>query len=209
MSIFLQPVTSAEAHELPPEGSHLARLVALIDLGTHQAQYQDARPKVERRLYLAWELIGLNRTDGRPHILARVFNMSLHPKSALRQLLQQWGGTALRDGESVDFTRLLGQPCLLSITHQAVNDRKFARVAGALQVPRGLTVAEATRTPVLWEVDGNDPLPEHAWLPYCFGRPVKDWIIDSPEWGRRAGRATTPGAKASGATKPDDSTPPW
>jgi hypothetical protein len=208
MSVFQQPVISAGVHELPPEGSHLARLVALIDLGTHQRQYQDARQKAERRLYFAWELIGVSKTDGRPHVLARVFNMSLHPKSALRQLLQQWRGTALRDGESIDFTKLVGQPCCLSITHEAVNDRKFARVAGAQQVTKGVTVPEATHAPVVWEIDGTDPLPDHAWLPYCFGRPVKDWVTDSPEWGRR-GRVTAPGGKGSGATVPDGDTPPW
>jgi hypothetical protein len=209
MSIFQQTVTFAGAHELPPEGPHLARLVALIELGTHQAQYQDARPKAELRLYFAWELLGLNRTDGRPHILARVFNMSFHPKSALSALLQQWGGTAPRVGESVDFIRLLGQPCLLSITHQAVNDRKFARVAGVLQVPKGLTVPEATHVPVVWEIDSTDPLPEHPWLPYCYGRPVKEWITSSPEWERRVGRATAPDGKVSGATLPGDGASPW
>jgi hypothetical protein len=81
---------------------------------------------------------------------------------------------------------------------------------GVMQVPKGLTVPEATHVAVIWEIEGTDPLPEHAWLPYCFGRPVKEWVTSSPEWGRRNGRVTAPGGKGSGsATTPDGSAPPW
>lgn len=185
MSLFQQAVKSASSFELPPSGAQLARTVALIDLGTHVSTYQGEAPRPLHKLFVCWELPAAKRDDGRSHVVAREFTWSLSSNGALRPFLEQWLSCTLRDGDVFDYLALVGQPCLLSIAHQTSKDRRYAKVTGALPVPAGLTVPEATLPAIVWEIESGNALPDADWLPYVYGRPVADKIKESAEWRQR------------------------
>ena len=69
MSVFKQTAASSGGdYENAPVGNHPAVLVAMIDIGTHEEDYQGAK-KQTRKIYLAWELVDEKKADGKNHVI--------------------------------------------------------------------------------------------------------------------------------------------
>src|SRR4051812_30305841 len=100
-------------YEVPPEGSQPAVLVALIELGEHENDYQGQSKGFQPRVFLVWELAE-KKSDGTPFIVGRDYTKSLGKKANLRAIVEKWRGKALDDDEEYDLTKLIGKPCLLS-----------------------------------------------------------------------------------------------
>ena len=129
--------------KIAPVGNHLARLYRVIDLGTQMREWE-GKINMTRRVKFFWELHGedekgnpLSMDDGRPMIQSREYTWSLHEKSALRQHLEAWRGLAFTDAElkGFDIKKVLGQFCMLTISHRASNGKNYADVKNVSSVP--------------------------------------------------------------------------
>lgn len=102
----------------PPEGLHPARLVQIIDLGT---QINETYNKEERRVRLAWELIGVTfeTEEGEEvnHLVSKEYSLKLSRKSHLRKAVEAMLGKSLVEDEVFDFSKLLDIQCQVQIKH--------------------------------------------------------------------------------------------
>ena len=130
----------------PPAGSHPAVLVAMIDLGTQDEDFE-GKPRKVHQVYLVWELTA-EQLPGSTfnHALGKVFTLSFHEKGGLRKLAEKWRGKAYNAEDEIDYGAMLGKSCLLTVEHKTnkAGDRTYANFAGVSPVPKGLSVPAAS-----------------------------------------------------------------
>jgi len=174
-----------EFTELVPAGNHPAMLIGIIDLGTHTEQYQNNKPHDAHKVMLAWELPTEQKSDSTiNHVIAATYTYSFHKKSALRLMIENWRGSAYKEGDEFDISVMLGKQCLLSVIHAKNNDgsKTYANVSksGASAIPKGMKCPPAQNKPICWAI-GDGPVPEDPWLPRSFGEKIGDVIARSKE----------------------------
>ena len=125
-----------------PAGTHVARCVRLIDLGTHHGEWQGT-PTVRNQVYIGWELP--NELDSfndkmQPYVVGMFATNSLNEKSKLRPLLEAWRGRGFTTEELMkfDLANILGQPCLLTVVHETKDGKTKAKVLGAGKLVKGM-----------------------------------------------------------------------
>jgi len=202
MSAFDVKASQGNVSEIPPAGAHPAVVVAVVDLGTHREVYKDdkkgEREALVRKVFICWELTaercaGFNRN----HVIGREYTLTFSPKSKLRQMLEGWRGKKFNPDEAFNLGKILGQPCLATVTHGKSNaENTYAKLDSVAPVPKGLQVPKPGLTPFLWEI-GQGEFPNQTWLPYTFyngeRKPLKDVIEKSAEWRQLAGGAAADG----------------
>ena len=119
--------------ELPPEGLHPAVCCDVVDLGDVDTEW-GLRHKIDLR----WQLDTLT-SEGKPHLITRRFNLSLHEKSTLRPFLEAWRGKRFSEAElqGFDLEKLLGANCQLQVIYNQGSDRTFANVHTAVPPAKG------------------------------------------------------------------------
>ncbi len=169
----------SESFEVPPAGSHGAILVAIIDLGTQREDYQGTESE-KHQVYLCWELTGcpMSGTTNN-HLIGRKYTFSLQEKAALRQLIKSWRGKDLTTGEEYDILKLLGQKCLLSVSHKENGEKVYAQLGGISMVPAGMVVQPAKRKPVARHILETTPAPD--WLPFIYGEKIEEVLARAKE----------------------------
>jgi hypothetical protein len=125
--------------EQPPVGTHVARCVKVIDIGTQKGEYQ-GKATFKRQVIVGWEL-GELMESGAPFVVSKFYTASLSEKANLRADLKNWRGRDFTDEElsGFDAKNILGKPCMLSLT---TNDKGKVRVTGVMALPKGTPVAE-------------------------------------------------------------------
>jgi hypothetical protein len=130
-------------HTPVPAGAHSAICIAVIDLGIQPGSARFPTPR--RQVYLRFELPDTRieyQRDGQsltgPMTIGRRFSASLSPTSNLRQFVESWRGLAFTDAQAADFDlrALIGQRCLLSITHLQRDGQTRAIISGVMALPR-------------------------------------------------------------------------
>jgi hypothetical protein len=187
-----------------PEGNWPAVCVAVIDLGTQsQRKYQSQEREDVRKILLIWELVDV---EGNP-LVDRDFRASMHEKAGIRQFLTSWIGPQ-KNGVKFDFFQLVGKTCLLNVTHSHSKDgeRTYANADKATPLPAAYKkpgmMPAPTHEPIAIRVGEAHELP--AWVPYHFGRPVKEWLASA----RENRRTTTGTSQADGDEySPDEAEP--
>ena len=115
MSLLIK--NNDEASTLIPEGKHVSRCYAIIDLGIQENKtYGTKSPKV----LIGWELSNLCTLTGRPLTLMQPYTSVLNPKSALRKLLESWRGKcfSLEELHGFPLESMLGVACYLIVKHK-------------------------------------------------------------------------------------------
>lgn len=144
--------------EQPPIGSHAARCVKVIDIGTQKGEYQ-GQPTYKRQVIIAWELptelISTGDFKGKPFLVSKFYTASLSEKANLRKDLANWRGRDFTAEElsGFDSKNILGKACMLSVIH---NDKKKARVSGVMQIPKGLPVPDQVNETVFFSLENFD-----------------------------------------------------
>lgn len=180
---------SAGAHEIVPAGSHAAVCVALVNLGKQDSEYQGVK-SVKHQIMLFWELSSeiISGTTNR-HVIGETYTLSLNEKAKLAAMLKSWRGKAVTAGEKFDVRKLVGVPCLLSVTH---TDGGYAKLAGVSALPKGMKAESPKRELVVCGIGEDASIPE--WLPWQYGESVATIVTRAHEM-RPAG--TTVGANPS------------
>lgn len=160
-----------------PEGTHIARCVELIDIGTHHGEYQGA-PTVRNQVIVRWELPGETiDIDGKPQpmLVSKFYTNSLGEKANLRADLIAWRGKAFTPEELMkfDLMAVLGKPCLLTVVH---NEKGKAKVSAVSGLPKGMTCPPQTNpSKAFWidEWNGDTNGEPFASLPKGFQELVR------------------------------------
>lgn len=186
--------------EQAPIGTHAARSIRLVDIGTQKGEYQ-GQTNLRRQVIITWELPNTLMTTGdqagKPFIISKFYTASLSEKATLRHDLVSWRGREFTVGElqEFDLKNILGKPCLLSVIH---NDKNKAKVSGVMALPKGMEVPPQINPTVYFSLDEFDQTVFDG-----LSKGIKEMIEKSPEYV----------ALKSGATKGDfedfESDIPW
>ena len=128
--------------EQPPIGSHAARCISIIDLGTQRSTYE-GEVQIKHQLVVRWELSNELMTsgdfEGKPFTVSKFYTASLHEKAALRKDLAAWRGRDFTAEElkGFDLQSILGKPCMLSV---GLSEKGKAKVTSVISLPKGMTV---------------------------------------------------------------------
>ena len=210
MSIFKQKASSGGGGdwELPPEGNHSAVCVAVIDLGTHAESYQGVT-KEQRKVYLAWELVGHTTKEGKPHVVCDQFTVSFNEKAKLRKLIETWRGKKFAEGEEFEVDKIVGRACFLQISHgKSGSGNDIYKIDAVTTIPKGIPSPTGVLKPILWGLESDEPIPSQEWLPFLFGKKVSDKINDCIEKRGRSAAKTTTAAPPPQQQKPKPSQQP-
>lgn len=196
---------SGGSFQQAPIGTHVARCIRLIDLGTQTSEYQ-GESNTRSQVLVMWELCNemMETEEGaKPFIVSKFYTNSLNEKANLRHDLAQWRGRDFTDEEAkkFDLQGILGQPCMLSVI---ANDKGKSKVGGVMKMPKGQTAPEPHNKPFAFWLDE-------------FNRSVFDGLSDgikkiiqkSPEYQALSAPlpATQPAKKAGNFADMDDDIP--
>lgn len=204
-----KPKSGEGKFEIPSEDTTPARVVGLIDLGTHLESFQGAEPKPKRQVLLAFELDELD-SQRQNFIVCQRYNLSFHEKSGLRIIAE----SLLNDGKKfdadyeIDYKALLNQPCQVQIAHESKGDKTYHKVVSITPLPKRQreTCFKPQRKPVSWFI-GADIKGVPGWLPFVYGEPATDIIKRCQELQEAdSGDDGDEGEVGAGVGK-DDSTP--
>ncbi len=216
MSPFRQKAetSSAEDFELPPAGFHPATLIALIDLGTHDDEY-NGKINTFRKIYVVWELANEHDSEGKPFLVGQDYTWSLKgDKAKWRLMIEGWRGRAFADNEEFDPLVLLGKPCNITLKEgeTKASKKKFVKVVAVAAPMKGQTIGKPTNPEFAWHLSTwgdpkvDPPIPE--WCPLNYGRLVIADIKSSKEWASMGGQAhpaeatkSAPAANGQAATQ--------
>ncbi len=183
-------LNEGKPRENAPEGTHNARLVSIIDLGTQEIKDFKDPNKINKikKINLAWELIEEQKEDGSPFLVGKEFTNSTSSKSNLGKILKQWLG--IKEFSSFDVETALNREALITIVHEEneSSGQTYAKISNVAGIPKGLKVGKALTPRVIFDLDAYDKevfdaLPEYLRLK----------IADSPEYAI----ATQPKGKAA------------
>lgn len=145
---------------LPPAGTTLGRLVQIIDLGTHDEEYQGESKGPKRKVRLAFELptekaVFKEGQPEEPFMVGKEFTFSMHEKSRLLPFVTALeGGRKLtkQEAECYDLFGALGKACLLNIEH---NDG-YANLASASPLLKNMEVPPQINRSVTYSIDQGE-----------------------------------------------------
>jgi len=181
---------------LTPAGTHIARCVRLIDLGTQHDEFQ-GKPKILQKIRIGWELpyeraIFSEEKGEQAFLIDKEYTLSLGEKANLRHDLEGWRGRAFTEEElaGFDLTTIVGKACMITVVHKKSADgtKTYDRVTSVSSVPKDPATKKTMACPpqenptVIYDIaDGQnnvfDELP--AW--------IQDKIKDSDEFKNMTG----------------------
>lgn len=144
--------------EQAPIGTHVARCIKIIDIGTQKSEYQ-GKVNIRRQVIIGWELPNELMTDGeyagKPFAVSRFYTASLSEKANLRADLESWRGRAFTKEELGGFSarKILGASCMLSLIQ---NDKGKVKISGVMALPKGTPVPEQVNPSVYFSLDEFD-----------------------------------------------------
>tara|TARA_R110000868_G_scaffold150390_1_gene373554 strand:- start:764 stop:1408 length:645 start_codon:yes stop_codon:yes gene_type:complete len=166
--------------EQPPAGTHVARCIKVVDIGTQQGEYQGV-PNAKRQCIITFELPNELMTGehaGKPFITSKFYTASLGEKANLRKDLANWRGRDFTEEELNGFESkaIIDKGCMLSIT---LNDKGRARITGIMALPKGTQVPPRVNETVYFSLDEFD-----AGVYESLSDGIKKMISASPEYQR-------------------------
>lgn len=159
-----------------PLGTHIARCVRVIDIGTQVGEYQ-GKPTSRRQCIITWELPTELMDDGRPFTVSRYYTTSLSEKSNLRADLAAWRGRDFSPEElnGFDEKNLLGKGCMVNITEKSGKHR----VTGVVAAPRNVPLPPQVNPSVHFSLERGEFNEE---ILRSLGDRLQETIRKSPEF---------------------------
>ena len=173
--------------ELIPEDTYHMVNQSVIDLGT---QHNELFGTDTRRCMITFEIPELRievERDGKivslPKVISKEYNLSLHPKSALRKALELWRGRGFTPEElnGFDLSRLLGANAMVTVIHKIsqTTGKPYHTIASINKAYKGLPKLEPENEILYFSFDDDMEIPNN----------VPEWIVhkimDSYEYQER------------------------
>jgi hypothetical protein len=162
--------------ELVHEGTYDARLIWLLDLGTHEDTY-DGVASQKHKMYVGFELIGTKMEDGRPFMVGKSYTITngnygpyIAKTSNLSKMLRNWQKADEKTASKMTYLgglALSQAAASITIVHEP-NKKDPTRINIVLE-----TIKAPKKTP---------PAAENAVLMYEVGQPFPERM---PEWARK------------------------
>lgn len=196
---------SGEGFEKAPPGNHPAVLVAMIDMGTQEENFQ-GQTKWQHRAFFVYELVNerMKTVPARNHVIAIDLTVSLNEKAKLRKWIEARTGKSIPDGVEYDISQEVGQPCLLNVVMKG----DFPKIESVSSVPKGMTVPAPQNTPTtlsLDEIRNGAKVPD--WIPWLYGERLDDVIKRCQEFAE-GGSEPRPAAPSAPPSAPTTAAPP-
>lgn len=195
------PKDEGTSFEPCPAGTHAARCVGFIDLGSHAQEYAGENKGPRRLILLSFEIPGERRDDGKPFVISKRYTWSVHEKANLRKDLESWRSKRFADTDfgpgGFDIRNVLDKPCTITVNHTEKEGRTYVNIAaigaamkGINMPPRETSLTYVALVSDLFDQAAFDGLSER----------MKEMIQKSPEWAaiRRGGGRQSYG-EASGS----------
>ena len=128
--------------ERPASGVYPARCVQVVELGTHDKEWQ-GKIKKTAEVLIVWELSELME-DGRPFVVNWRGTNSLSDKAHLFKMLNDWRGKSFTESELECFAlgNILDKTCLLNVVTEKSkkNDKIYTNVKSIMPLAKGMNV---------------------------------------------------------------------
>lgn len=176
--------TNEKQFELAPEGTHIARCIQIVDLGTQPVEFNGEK-KEQHKARITWELPNEQRVfkeenGEQPFLVSKEFTVSLSEKANLRKVLESWRGKAFEDSElqGFDVMNVLGVPCMLQIIHKtSKSGNKYAEISSVMKLMKGTVCPN--------QINPSTSLSFEDWNEAIFNG-LNEWLRDkiklSPEY---------------------------
>lgn len=155
-------ISSSSNFTPAPAGSHIARCFRVVDLGTHDENWQ-GNVNSNRKILIQFELPNEKHVfhedrGEEPFTVQREFTASLGKKANLRAFLEGWRGRPFSDDElkRFDISKLAGQPCMVSVIHKESNGKTFANIHTVSTLPKGLQCPPAINSVVTFSLEEGE-----------------------------------------------------
>lgn len=142
-----------------PAGSHIARCIAVVSLGTQPSDLYPAAYKV----LITWEVPDepvLINNERVPMTISKEYTLSLGKKANLRKDLEGWRGREFTAAElqGVAVEKVLDQVCMLSVVHkQSSKGSTYAAITSISRPPKGIQCGARYHELVHYEIEqGKD-----------------------------------------------------
>lgn len=133
---------------LPPAGTHMARVINIIYLGTVKGNFGESY-KVRITWELPTETHVFKEEDGaKPFSVSREVSLSMGTKSNLRPIVEGIIGVSLKDEEAYafDVDEILGKECLITIVYDEGESGTYANVSTVTKLVKGMTCPQAVNS---------------------------------------------------------------
>ena len=177
--MFISEGGGGSGFEQAAIGTHVARCVKIIDIGTHKGDYQ-GQVTIKRQVIIGWELpnelITKGEYAGKPFFCSKFYTASLNEKAALRADLTNWRTRDFTQEELMrfDLKSILDKACMISITR---NDKDKSKVSGVMSLPKGMVCPDRVNDLVNFSLDEYD---QNVFDLLSPG--YKKMIMESPEY---------------------------
>lgn len=169
-----------------PAGTHVARCVSIVDLGTQTSEYMGEQKKA-RKIRVTWETpnettVFKEENGEQPYLVSKTFTLSLHIKSGLRKAIESWLGRKLtekEEQEGYNLEQLLGKECIINVVHNEVNDKVYANVDSISPLMKGMICPAQITESTFFSLEKG----EYNDLTFdSFGEWLQAIIAKSPEY---------------------------
>ena len=159
MSLNIKETKKETNYKPVSEGSHVAVLYSIVDLGTHTSSWQGQeknQQKVRFTFELPNELAEFNG-ETKPMVIGAEYTVSLADLSRLKPIIEGILGKKLTDAEKAnfsqsDFEKLLGKSCMISVVHNESDGNTYANIATVSPLLKGVTVPEQVNPSVIYDI---------------------------------------------------------
>lgn len=126
--------------ESAPPGTHLARCIGLIGIGTREKEWQ-GKSRLQNEIIVTWELPSEHMKDGRPFTVSQFYTRSLAEKANLRHALKNWRGRDFNAEElqAFELKNVLDKGCQVVCSAKDNGKVYVTAVAG---LPKGVTLPD-------------------------------------------------------------------
>lgn len=175
MGIYAEKKESNDFVQVEP-GTYVARCYSMIEIGTIETEFNEEKKKAHQ-VNITWELpteVAVFKEENglEPFVVSKTYRLSMHEKATLRKDLESWRGKGYTEPEAqrFDVTKLLGQPCILSIIHEPSKtdpNKNYVRISSISKLMKGQECPpQINQTRLLSFEDWNEELFESLpeWL---------------------------------------------
>lgn len=185
--MYLPKPPTEKEFETAPSGAHVGRCFQFIDLGTQPHTYNNVTTS-KHKIRLGWELPLELMKDARPFAVFQSYNWSMHTKSTLRGMLENWRGQKFADtdfGEGgFDTKKLIGATCTISVVHNVGTDgHVYANIASVSRAMKGVEIPPMLNEPVYFSFDSFD-----GEVLNKLSQKMRDAIMRTPEYAKLTGQ---------------------
>lgn len=194
------PETTSKPRVICPRGSHLSRLVQIVDLGTQHFKPGD---EGSRKLYFGFETCEARhvfKDENGPEPFMLQVEFAFYMRSAnpskptkLRQFVVQWFGKDFpseAEAQAFDFSKLIGRLAMLTVAHKPKQDGSQKAIIADVYMPEPAIAkgaAGAVNPLVCYEIDHREG-GDFAKLPEFLQKKLRE----SDEFKKREDLRTNP-----------------